>query len=163
MKSIKKAMLLILTTTLVVTSCCKKQNSEEPIGAISYDVAKQYQEEYIKTRVKPNLEVFKSIGINKKEDVRDVTFKLETIKQYIAYVEEEASKKGIKEGLGLRIYLGAYKKGDVTMFFMPTKKKEDKTNASKFFYFPPNDEIIDGINGLNMGQGGNPPHKNDLK
>lgn len=128
------------------------QNAGKPKNAISYKEAKILQQEYIKNTVKPTVEAFKKIGVNKNEDIRDVTFDLDTLKEYIAYVEKEAAKKGITDGLGLRVYIGAYEKGEVTMFFMPTKKKE--TNIPSL---EPKFEIIENIQGLNRGHAGMPP------
>ena len=163
MKTITKITLTLLTCLFVFSSCCEKQNSDKPKQAISYDQAKNLQQEYIRTRVEPALKAALSSGIERKEDVRDVTFDLEAVKQYIAYVEKEAAKKGVKNGLGLRVYLGAYENSEVTMFFMPTKKKEPIKGANNFFYFEPDDEIIEDVDGLNLGHGGNPPQANNLK
>ncbi len=158
MKSIKKISILLLTSLFILSSCKEVQNANKPKNAISYKQAKELQKEYIKTRVKPTIKAFKNLGIDKNEDVRDVTFNLKEVKQYIAYVEKEAAKKGITDGLGLRVYLGAYEKGDVTMFFMPTKKKEALNGASNFFYFYQEDEMFDDIDGFNFGNSGKPPH-----
>ena len=200
MKSTNKFVYVLLTSVLVFTSCCEKQNAEKPKEAISYKDAKILQQEYIETRAnfineylhsinhfnekgikeeKENKESINSTpnkkeGLVKKEnkiieDVRDVTFDLETLKQYIAYVEKEAKSKGLK-GLGLRVYLGAYPKGDTsvkdpgftTVFFMPTHQPAAETTKGNNFFYWFGDEIIDGVDGLNLGSGGRPPHLNNL-
>lgn len=138
-------------------SCTTKEQNEKPKSTISYEKAKKMQSNYIETQVKPLQQIYEQLGISKKENIRDVTYDLKTIKQYIAYVEKEAAKKGIKDGLGLRIYIGAYEDGDVTMFFMPTIKKEDKTTANHFFYFAAEYQILESVDGLNYGSGGKPP------
>lgn len=106
------------------------------------------------------------------EDTRDVTFSIDDLKQYIAYVEKIANKKGLK-GLGLRFYFGAYPKNDptpnikypgyTTLFFMPTHQVEsDSNSANKFFYFA-EDQLMENVNPGNLGHAGSPPRDNDLK
>ncbi|MGJ8744113.1 hypothetical protein [Polaribacter sp.] len=190
--------LFLLTTTLVLSSCDKKQKKqnnkiepvnlittslaqqkiEKPKTTISYEKAKELQQEYIATRAKVLNQAlnknghFKGVTISKEkrfvEDVRDITFDLKTLKQYIAYVEQEAENKGLK-GLGLRVYLGAYPKKDKeskdpgfsTVFFMPTYQKASDSNKSNKFYYWFKDIVMKDIDGLNMGQGGKPPQDLD--
>ena len=199
MKSTNKIVYLLLTSIFIFTSCGEKQksknqnvesqdvesqdvanqNMEKLKGTISYKRAKILQQEYIKTRAVFINEYLDKVNHLKKEglveknkkikDVRDVTFDLETLKQYIAYVEKEAKSKGLK-GLGLRVYLGAYPKGDTsvkdpgftTVFFMPTHQPAAETTKENNFFYWFEDEIIDGAYGLNYGSAGRPPHVNDL-
>ncbi|WP_369048824.1 hypothetical protein [Tenacibaculum sp. UWU-22] len=163
MKSINNFFYLLASCVFILTSCVNQQNAEnfeKPKNAISYEKAKALQKEYLNTRVKSIQEAYKALGIEKKPDVRDVTYSLEGLKQYLAYVEKEAEKKGLK-GLGIRVYLGAYKGGDVTMFFMPTHQKTPKASNVNNFFYVAEDEVIEGVDGYNFGIGGQPPR--DMK
>ena len=134
------------------------QNASKPKNAISYKEAKGLQQEFLTTRANT---LNKALNFKQKikgQDVRDVTFDLQEMKQYIAYVEAEAKKKGLN-GLGLRVYFGAYPKNDTktkspgysTVFFMPTHQSKSSKGQ---------DEIIEGVDGLNRATNGIPP--NDL-
>ncbi len=155
------------------TSKKEQQNATKPKQTISIETAKILQQEYVKTRANPLNEMLRANGTlvnadgttsKKIEDVRDVWFDIKVLKQYIAYVEKEAKNKGVKGDLGLRVYYGAYPKtggyhqpGFSTVFFMPTHRVLPNSNAA--YFFPPtgDDENIDGIDGLNLGQGRIPP------
>ena len=133
---------------------------KEPQNTISFNEAKEMQQEYIKTRANSLNKILDKEKIIKGKDVIDVTFDLETLKEYIAYVEEEAEKKGLK-GLGLRVCLGAYNKnekvktpGYSTVFFMPTYQSKSNKNSN----LTVSNEIIEGVSGLNKGISGLPPH-----
>lgn len=187
MKISVKNLFYFLSFLFVLSSCNKKQdvkklNVKKPKnGTITYKRAVQLQKEYINTRANVLNKHLNSINHFKQEqtlvkenkiieDVRDVTFDLNTLKQYIAYVEKEANKKGLK-GLGLRIYLGAYSNdekdprvktpGFSTVFFMPTHQPKEKESNVNNFYFWHHDEVIVDIDGLNLGNGTPPP--NNLK
>lgn len=168
MKLTIRLLTLLLCTVFVFTACHQEPKVDKPKGTISYETAKKLQQNFLETRAKPLSRLLNQNGTITGEVVRDVTFDLATVKQYIAYVEQEARNKGIApETLGLRVYLGAYPKGDNnypspgrgTVFFMPTHQKKANPNANHFFPFY-QDEVMDDVEGLNYGQSGNPP--NDL-
>ncbi|MCF6183519.1 MAG: hypothetical protein L3J56_02640 [Bacteroidales bacterium] len=172
MKKITKLGVLLLFT-IFITSCCEKQDATKPSQAISVETARILQQEYVHTRANPLNEILRANGTlvnadgttsNNLEDVREVWFDIKVMKQYIAYVEKEAKEKGITGDLGLRVYYGAYPKtggyhqpGFSTVFFMPTHRVIPNSNAA--YFFPPSgdDENIDGIDGLNMGDAEIPP------
>lgn len=152
-------------TSIVLFACSDKEpvnkvNVEKPKETISYEYAKKLQQEYIKTRAEPLKEFLIGQGTLKGEDVRDVWFDIDVLEQYIAYVKDQSKRKGY-DGLGLRVYFGAYpKEGDhkdpgyTTVFFMPThRSKVPKMN----FVFQASDENSDDIDPLNFGSGGHPP------
>ncbi|MGB0880300.1 MAG: hypothetical protein ACPGTO_07010 [Polaribacter sp.] len=134
---------------------------------ITHERANQLKEEYVNTRANSlNIDLhrrnhFRNRGAGFIEDVRDVTFDLEILEEYIAYVKEEANKEGLTN-LGLRVYLGAYPKNDTTkniknpgysnMFFMPTHQENNDDNRSR-------DGVIQGVDGLNIGHQGLPPNR----
>ncbi|MEO9570690.1 MAG: hypothetical protein ABJH82_12945 [Polaribacter sp.] len=184
MKFYTKNLFYFLSFLLVFSSCNQKQDDEKinveklKNATITYKRAAQLQKEYIDTRATILNKHLNSINHFKQkqtlvkedkfiEDVRDVTFDLNTLKQYIAYVEKEANKKGLK-GLGLRVYLGAYSTNDndprvktpgfSTVFFLPTHQPNEEESNAKNFYFWHHDKVIDGIDGLNFGSGTPPPN-----
>ncbi|WP_299678732.1 hypothetical protein [uncultured Tenacibaculum sp.] len=180
MKKMKLLLAVTCTFTLLLTSCdlinggggntgsgdkcenCYDFNGQKPKQAISKKQALVLQREYLETRAKFLNEHLNSQGHIKGEDVRDVWYDIETIKQYIAYVEAAAKKKGY-EGVGLRLYFGAYPKnydrvktpGYSTMFFAPTYKK--KGAVMNFVYDHGGDHLMDDVDYLNVGMGGLPP------
>ena len=89
--------MLFLTSLFILTSCVEEQNSDKPEQAITYKKAKSLQQNYINTRANFLNKHLISEGALKTDDVRDVTYNLSTLKQYIAYVEKEAKKRGIAE------------------------------------------------------------------
>lgn len=142
------------------TETSKVESPSKPKQAISYDYAKKIQQEYIKTRADSLNKLLNAGGVIKGEDVRDVWFDLKTLEQYIAYVKAESKKKNY-EGLGLRVYYGAYPKdsnspdsGYSTVFFIPTHRS--KASKMNFVYSDPNENSED-IDGMNFGIGGKPP------
>jgi len=158
-------------TLLLLSSCNETQNVEKPKQTISYEKAKALQQEYIKTRAKFLNEHLRGKGILKKaeeeEDVRDVWFDLKVLKQYIAYVEAEAKKKGHKN-LGIRVVLGAYPNqlkhhdpGAATVFFMPTSRGDTNPKKASLLsiinFDGTDDEYMEDVDGLNFGMGGKPP------
>lgn len=104
----------------------KTQEVEAPEGIISLDEAKELCENY-ETRRIPSIVKFEATE-NSSEDkfipTQFVAFKLETIKSYLEYVEQEAQKANVKPD-SLRIYLGNYGKegrdpNRNTVFILPT-------------------------------------------
>lgn len=168
MKSTIRLTATLLCALFVLTACHKEPEVRKPKGTISYETAKTLQHSFIQTRAKLLNKILNQNGTITGEAIRDVTFDFKRVKEYIAYVEQEAKKKGIApETLGLRVYLGAYPKeksnypnpGRGTVFFMPTRLKITNPNANNFFPFY-QDDVIEDIDGLNIGAGGMPP--NDL-
>jgi len=105
------------------------QEVEAPKDLISLDEADSLYVNYTKRRAE---EIVKMETVDESEPfkpVRFVSFDLETIKEYIAYVEQEAEKGGTKAD-SLRVYLGNY--GQVkgvnerhnTVFILPSAKAE---------------------------------------
>jgi hypothetical protein len=183
MKLIKNTLIVLGVSALFLAACDKKKetktraleaatleknSSQKPKNTISYEEAKGLQQEYIKTRANSLNKILNNEKKIQGQDARDVSFDLESLKQYITYVEAEAGKKGLK-GLGLRVYYGAYKKtnetvknsGYSTVFFMPTYQPKSETSAVNRDINSSADEVIDGVDGLNRGTNGYPP--NDLK
>ena len=127
---------------------------------ISKKEAKVLEQEFVTTRTPILNESLKRKKLITDEDVREVWFDLEDIKEYIAYVEAAAAKKGINNGLGLRVYLGAYPNekqyhnpGKTTVFFMPTKKGNSLLKSGE-----EENENIEDVDGLNLGYGRIPPY-----
>ncbi|WP_299835105.1 hypothetical protein [uncultured Tenacibaculum sp.] len=178
MKTTKLLLTLLCVCTLLLTSCkffpgdgntgggekcenCYDFNGQKPKQTITKKEGIILQKEYLETRSRFLNEFLNDKGHIKGEDTREVSYDLETIKQYIAYVEAEAKKKGY-DGLGLRLYFGAYPKesnykdsGYSTIFFMPTYKKKSAT--MNFIYDHGGDHVMEGVDGLNFGQAGRPP------
>jgi len=122
---------------------------------ISIKDARILEQEYVKTRANSLNTILKKKGLIESEDVRDVWFDLEALKDYIAYVEQTAAKKGITKNLGLRVYFGAYpdkqeyedKRGKATVVFLPTHSSYGSEN-----------ENFSDLDGFNWGGGGWPPN-----
>lgn len=183
MKFKKLQCLVLLSLTLVISSCTKdnepdKPNENEicyeytgkPAQAIAPSLAKQLQTHYLQTRVDGFNQFLQNAGIlsSSEQEVRDVTFNFLVLRNYMNYVEKLAKEKGIDvEDLALRVYQGAYpngfsapgfsqqNEGRATVFFMPVNstKTVNKSSLKKQL----SDDIIDGIDGLNLGQSGFPP------
>jgi hypothetical protein len=141
---------------------CDKYKGEKPKTTINYKQAITLQKEYLETRSRFLNKYLNEQGIIEGDDVREVWYDLETIKQYISYVEAQAKKKGY-ENLGMRVYFGAYPKeanmgkpGYSTAFFVPTFKR--KNSGMNLVYQDGDDNVnMTDVDGLNYGQGGNPP------
>ncbi|MDO5981469.1 hypothetical protein [Flavivirga spongiicola] len=160
-KSFQKLAFFLTIMTLFFQSCKEKpQKIEKPEQTIDYKYANHLEEEYKNTRgaiIKKYLEI---------EDTREFWFELEKLKEYIAYVEQEAETLGYKN-LGIRIYNGAYPKdkkypdpGYSTVFLVPTGNKI----TSKASFFPisltvVSDNNIQDIPAYNYGQAGRPPQE----
>ncbi len=140
-------------------SSCEKPISA-PEQSISIEEAGRLQVEFIETRAAI---LNDSLGFT---DTRDFWFSLDTLKQYINYVEQEAAEMG-KTNLGIRVYFAAYPEnseypqpGRATVFLVPTSLEEDSSLKSGFLPIAPVNQNIDSIQALNYGHGGQPP--NDL-
>ena len=137
-----------------------------PKGLITPTEAKELNQQFIKTRSKDlNRIVKKESGNPKKEDAISSWFSLEELENYIAYVKEEGTKKGITVN-GLRVYFGAYsntakkqdKKDLSTVFFAPTMAKPTTLQKSSSLEIETSSDI-EGIDALNYGTVGDPPSK----
>ncbi len=143
--------------SLVFFSSCEKP-IDPPAQSISFQEAQELQHEFARTR-SPILDSL--LGF---EDVRDVWFSLDTIKEYIEYVEYEAKKRGY-ENMGIRIHFAAYPEPQgndqypyATVLLVPTTSTPGAAGIKRgFFPMPPDDEPADSINSLNYGHGGKPP------
>jgi len=172
-KTIRNLNVLVLLLTLGFLSCKEnqKQNEKElnqetqttkikrPQNAIDSKLAKELEKEYVNTRyavINKYLEI-------KGGDTREFWFDLEELKNYIAYVEQEAKELGYSN-LGIRIYNGAYPNdtayhdpGYSTVILIPTSTK----STSKGSFLPLNTTLINDnimeIPGYNYGHGGKPP------
>ena len=131
-----------------------------PKGLITPTKAKELNQQFIKTRSKDlNKIVKKESGDLKKEDAISCWFSLEELKNYIAYVENEAP-----DANGLRVYFGAYsnnnkkqnKKDLSTVFFVPTKAKQSSLQKA-INVLEETSSDIDDIDALNSGEIGIPP------
>lgn len=121
--------------------------SEKPKGCISLEEAKKLEANYVNI-----IEKTLSRSLDE-EECREFWWPLEDIEEYIAYVKEEAAKKGYKN-LGFRFYLGKYdgEKGQTTLFIAPTREGEEKERG-----FGGNNENCYEIPAFNGGYGGIPP------
>lgn len=160
-KSIQRLAFFLIIMTLFFQSCeekPKKQKIKAPKQTIDYKYANSLEEEFKNTRgalINKYLEI---------EDSREFWFELEKLKEYIAYVEQEAETLGY-DNLGIRIYNGAYPKdkkypqpGYSTVFLVPTGNK----TTSKASFLPisttlVNDDNIQEISAYNYGHAGRPP------
>lgn len=151
-------------TAICLLSIVLFASCDHPIPAPEYSIpieqANLLQDHYIETRAGILEDTLGFV------DTRDFQFSLETIKEYIAYVEQEAAKQG-KTGLGLRVHFGVYpQQGDYpnpgysTVFFVPTAQGLSPTGVKGFAPSLPADVVLDSVNALNYGHGGIPP--NDL-
>ncbi|MFK5957501.1 MAG: hypothetical protein QM495_01385 [Lutibacter sp.] len=137
-----------------------------PKGLITPLEAKELNQQFVKTRSKDlNRIVKKESGNPKKEDAISSWFSLEELENYIAYVKEEGTKKGITVN-GLRVYFGAYsnnvkkqdKKDLSTVFFAPTMAKPATLQKSSSLEVEGSSDI-ESIDALNGGTFGDPPSK----
>ena len=152
------SLFLMSLLTVILFSACEKPIAP-PEQSISPREANVLEEEYVETRGKIINDTLDII------DRRDFWFSLDSLKQYIAYVEQEAKKRG-KKNLGLRVYFAAYPKegnysdpGFSTVFMAPTSRAERSGAVKGLFPMPPPpNQNIDSINALNYGTGGIPPN-----
>ena len=130
-----------------------------PKGLIKPDEAKKLNKKFIDSR-SPELNkiVERETGKPNKKDAISSWFSLEELKNYIAYVESKSNNVN-----GLRVYFGAYgKKSDTkksnmsTVFFVPTEPKVGSLQKDGIASEAASSDITD-IDGLNLGQQGEPP------
>ena len=135
-----------------------------PKGLISPAKAKELNQEFIKTRSKELNKIVERISKKpKKKDALSSWFSIDELKNYIAYVEAEGTKKG-KKISGLRVYFGAYSKKETdlkkqdlsTVFFVPTELKVGSLQKDGIVNEGGSSDIL-GIDGLNNGSTGHPP------
>ncbi|MEZ4859495.1 MAG: hypothetical protein R2781_11865 [Flavobacteriaceae bacterium] len=143
---------------LFFASCKEIVITDAPTQTITVEEANRLEETYKQTRASI---LNDTLGY---EDTREFWFSLDTLKKYIAYVEQEGTKMG-KKNLGLRIYLGAYPKqgnypdpGYTTVFLVPTASAGTNPLKQGFLPFEDSQENIDSLGPLNYSQGGKPPH-----
>jgi len=154
-----KLALFLLVSTCFLTAC--DPVIDAPQQTISAQEANLLEENFKQTRANVLNE---SLGF---EDTRDFWFSIDTLKQYIAYVEQEG-KRLDKSNLGIRIYFGAYPQqgnfpdpGFATVFLVPTAQESQDAPIQKGFLpiqQPTPNQNIDGIDPLNFGNGGRPPN-----
>lgn len=158
---LKKPHLLLFTASLITIfffSACEKV-IDPPQQTISVAEADRLEEEFKGTRAKI---LNAALGF---EDTRDFWFSIDTLKKYIAYVEQQGKKMG-KENLGIRIYFAAYPEksdypdpGYATVFLVPTSLEEPSNLKRGFFPIEPTNQNIDSLYPLNFGGGGIPPNE----
>ena len=95
-----------------------------------------------------------STAITKRPDNRSSWYSLDDIETFLSSAKAQAQELG-HEMDGIRIYCGAYEteKGEVgytTNFMVPTSHNQEDGKSHD----------IQGANGLNFGQGGDPPAAN---
>ena len=148
------ALLLVVVLASYFTSC--EAPLDPPQQSISYEEANVLEEEFKRTRSRV---IDATLGY---EDTREFWFSLDTIKNYIAYVEQQAKDQKIDD-LGIRIYFAAYPNdnqsadpGFSTIVLVPTSRNANNIKRG-FFPIAPEDENIKTIEALNFGHGGKPP------
>lgn len=153
-KILKSGLLfLFFGFSICLISCEHQKPVDKPKGAITVEEAQQLQKNYVKTRGAILRDTFKY------EDVRDVTFTIKELKQYIAYVEQELGSN-LNDESALRIYFGTYPASDKyrygisTVFIAPTQKRGEQTQQGAFMNLSYGNEEIEP---LNKGVGGEPP------
>ena len=114
----------------------------KPKNCISVSEAKELQGNWNRTRVS---EIEIATGF---KDVKDFTFSLKEIEEYVAYVKELSTRQGVSDP-GIRIYFAAYdtlENKKATVFLAPTVgvSKDSDNNYE--------------IDPLNRTQGGWPPN-----
>lgn len=141
---------------------------EAPKQAINYDDANTLEEEYKITRwqiLNDTLKLRTPDG-RPTVDTREFLFSLDTLKQYIDYVEYHANEMGYSN-LGIRIYNAAYPKGSAspdagfsTVVLVPTGNKIDTQKAGFWVNTSTSLLMNDNINSLkalNFAHAGKPP------
>ncbi len=107
-----------------------------------------------------------SDSIVKRPDNRSSWYSLSDVRSYLSIAEKQATDLGYTMD-GVRIYLGAHpdttnEVGYTTMFFVPTGTKnlaEGSMSLFNFNFAAPSPDIPGG-DGLNGGEGGDPPSAN---
>ncbi|NND63832.1 MAG: hypothetical protein HKN48_11650 [Flavobacteriaceae bacterium] len=151
-------LIVILSVLGVIGFSSCEEIIPPPQQSIPIEEAEELQNEFIETRAGI---LNDSLGFT---DTRDFWFSLDTLKQYIEYVEQEAARLG-KQNLGIRIYFAAYPEnseypqpGRATVFMVPTSLEDDPTLKRGFLPIAPTNTNIDSIQALNYGHGGQPPN-----
>jgi hypothetical protein len=142
---VSKTTTWLLAMALMLLGACNTQNKEPkpetdddpmkeidaPKEIISLDDADSLYVNYTRRRVEGIIKMETTDDSSPFKPVRFVAFDLETIKNYIAYVEQEAKKGGTKAD-SLRVYLGNYgskvegsNSRHNTVFMLPSAKAED--------------------------------------
>jgi hypothetical protein len=161
MKLKKPQLLLFLASLLTVFlfSACEKI-IDPPQQIISIEEANRFEEEFKNTR---SAVLDSALGF---QDTRDFWFSLDSLKQYIAYVEQQGELRG-KKNLGIRIYYAAYPPnsnypdpGYATVFLVPTAQERGLSTQRGFLPIDEDDlnQNIDSLAPLNYGGGGIPPN-----
>lgn len=133
---------------------------DEPENIISLEEADVIYQNYSRHRIDiiERYEKEKRAPEEEFQASRFVDFDYDTIKQYIAYVDQEAAKAGVKKVTKLRLYFANYPK-DKTF---PNKKEVVHPRQNSIFMVPTLDR--DGVNyGFYIGQDGKPSLITDWK
>lgn len=147
-------MALVAILTLTFCSCEQKAKDvivAKPGNTITPKAARALQNNFVRTRAGV---LNDTLGYT---DVRDITFSLNEIEQYIDYIKQETSDTD-PSNIDLRIYFGAThptpdrRSGLSTVFIAPVVKGA-KQEGAMFFSL-----MQDGLDPLNRGTGGEPPH-----
>ncbi len=148
--------ILILLVALFFEKC-ESPSNEVPSQSITYEEANVLEEEFKRTRSRV---IDASLGY---QDTREFWFSLDTLKDYIHYVEHRAKKQKLTD-LGIRIYFAAYPNdgeshdpGYSTVVLVPTSRTGVNPIQQGFAPIAAEDENIENINALNYSQGGKPP------
>ena len=158
-----KLFAVIVGSLFTLTSC--EKNPEPPKQLISQDLAKDFNQRYIRER---SGIIEQSIN---RLDANAAWYSIEELESYLYYAKCEA-KKSNKEINGIRFYFGVYpndtvtyhhKAGLTTIFLSPTMKRTNvlkSTNKAQYFQSRPAPEEnvdITEVQPLNYGSMGHPP------
>lgn len=158
-KFVFKIMLLFLCSSFLISCEDKTSNEKEdekpiveaPSNIISLNEADVIYDNYSKHRV-ALIEPYETQQRSPEEKFkasRFVDFDYETMKQYIAYVDQEAAKAGVKKITKLRLYFANYPNKEN----FPNKKKVIHPRQNSIFMVPTLDK--GGINyGFYIGENG---------
>jgi len=159
MKLRTSSLLLFMVSVFTISlfSSCEEP-IDPPQQSITPEEANVLEEEFKETRARILNDTLGFV------DTRDFWFSIETLKEYIAYVEQEGERLG-KQNLGIRIYFAAYPQesnypdpGFSTVFLAPTGQDVGSGLENGFFPIEHHDETLDGVNPLNFVHGGQPPN-----
>ena len=154
----------LLGAALVYFLCCKVSTEEmldDPKGIITPAEAKVLDQAF------NSRHQLISDSIVRRPDNRSSWYSLTDVRSYLISAEKQAKTLGYTMN-GVRVYLGAHadsgtEVGYTTMFFIPTGTQiTAKGSMNMFNLMPPpvNPPDIPGGNGLNGGEGGDPPSAN---
>ncbi len=165
MKRIKIAVWGSLCCLFLHISCSQSEYKGEPQITITPEQANVLEENWKQTRA-PAITQRLS-----RQDAREFVFTLESLKEYIAYVEHKRKELGVTQEPGIRVYLGAYPDrsafgdaGSATIFLAPVHRKEKPTSDGPQARSSETDdswENTEGINPANMAHAGKPPKEYD--